>query len=194
MNATRPAGRVPAQRPAPDAASPCAGPASPILVLGLGNDLLADDAVGLRIVGVVRDRLAGDPRIEVRASGEMGLALLDLIADREAVVVVDSIEGDGIAPGGLRELAPGLDGPPRDWPPHAFGIGDLCRFGRISGLAMPRHLRIFAIGVAGPFVVGGVMHPAVADAVEPAADAVIQRALQLADATADDPRAARGAG
>ena len=50
------------------------------LVLGLGNDLLTDDAIGILAVREVRRRVAHLAQVEVCETMEMGLALLDFIA------------------------------------------------------------------------------------------------------------------
>ena len=50
-------------------------PTAPVLILGLGNELLKDDAVGIRVA----ERLQGTfpAGVEVRATSLFGLALLD---------------------------------------------------------------------------------------------------------------------
>lgn len=68
-----------------------AGSAKPVLVLGLGNLLLGDDGVGLRLL----DQLAaGDcsEDVEFIDGGTQGLALLGYLEDRELVVVLDAIQ------------------------------------------------------------------------------------------------------
>src|SRR5512136_74051 len=79
-------------------------PVSRVLLLGLGNDILTDDAVGLQVVRQLRGELAGHPTIDVRETTEMGLALLDFITGYSVVVIVDSIQTGKAAPGSLHEL------------------------------------------------------------------------------------------
>lgn len=74
----------------------------PILVLGLGNLLLSDDAVGLRLL----QELAGETSsqdVEFVDGGTQGLALLPHLADRQAVLVLDAI-GLGAEPGTVHML------------------------------------------------------------------------------------------
>jgi hydrogenase maturation protease len=151
-----------------------------VLVLGLGNDILTDDAVGLRIVESVRERLAGEPDVEIKATAEMGLALLDEIADRESVVLVDSVQTGDAAPGTLHEID-SLDlSRVLTTAPHFLGIGETLALGKMLGLAMPRNVRIFAIEVADPYTLGSTMTPAVAQAVAPAAERVVAQARHFA--------------
>ena len=80
----------------------------PVLVLGLGNILLRDEGVGVRVIEAMRqmDLPSG---VEVFDGATAGLDLLEVLAHRRRVIVVDAFEGDG-APGtvwrlGLEELA-----------------------------------------------------------------------------------------
>ena len=94
-----------------------------ILLLGLGNDILTDDAVGLNVIRHLREPLAVDARIEVCETMEMGLALLDFIVGYRAVVIVDSIQ-TGQAPAGtiLEVDADGLK-QITGRTPHFLGVG-----------------------------------------------------------------------
>jgi hydrogenase maturation protease len=151
-----------------------------ILVLGLGNDILTDDAVGLRVVEATRELLAGEPDIEVKTTTEMGLALLDEIAGREAVVLVDSVQTGKERPGHVHELSAEDLSSVLSTSPHFLGIGETLALGRMLGLDMPRHVRIFAIEVADPFTLGTTMAPEVEQAVAPAAARVSAQARALA--------------
>ena len=81
-----------------------ADPARKLLLLGLGNDILTDDAVGLHVVRELQPKLAAHPSIDIRETTEMGLALLDFITGYRAVVIVDSIQTGKAPPGFLHEL------------------------------------------------------------------------------------------
>ena len=150
-----------------------------VLILGLGNDLLSDDAVGLRVVNEIRGRLAADSRIDVHETTEMGLALLDLIVGYDALVVVDSIQTGRQAPGFIHELEALhlLRGATRT--PHAVGIEQLCHLGSMRGLSVPRHVKIIAVEVGDPFTFGNEMTAEVAAAIDDAADLAVQRALEF---------------
>ena len=155
---------------------------SPVLVLGLGNDILSDDAVGLHVAHEVRARLAGEPDIEVRATTEMGLALLDEIAGREAVVLVDSVQTGRAPPGHLHEFGPGDLSQVLTTSPHFLGVGETLALGNLLGLPMPRQVRIFAIEVNDPFTLGTNLTPTVQQAVTAAVDRVTAQARELTSA------------
>lgn len=155
-----------------------AGPAT-ILVLGLGNDILSDDAIGLRVATLVEGQLAGETGIEVRATTEMGLALLDEMSGREGVVLVDAVQTGRAAPGHVHEIDPGELPGVGTTSPHFLGVGETLALGRTMGLPMPRQVRIVAIEVADPFTLGTALTPGVAAALAPAAArvAAVARAL-----------------
>jgi hydrogenase maturation protease len=156
---------------------------SRVLVLGLGNDILTDDAVGLRVVEAARAFLAGEPDIEVRITTEMGLALLDEIADRESIVLVDSVQTGEAPIGTIHEIDSMELTRVLTTAPHFLGIGETLALGRMLGLAMPRDAMIFAIEVADPYTLGTVMTPAVEQAVAQAAGRVAAQARQFARAS-----------
>jgi hydrogenase maturation protease len=163
-----------------------------VLVLGLGNDLLADDGIGLQVARNVRERLAGERDITVRDSSEMGLALLDEIAGVEALVLVDSIQTGRAPPGHVHELCAGDLGGLRANSPHLLGIGDTLALGRLLGLPMPGCIRILGIEVSDTTTFGAELTPAVAAALQPAADRAAAAARAFAAARAGGGGGAAG--
>jgi hydrogenase maturation protease len=135
------------------------------LLLGLGNDLLGDDAIGLRVAAALREPLAAYAQIAVWQSAEMGLALLDLIAGFEGLVLVDAIQ-TGRAPAGFVHE---LDGDElrafSKMSPHFLGIGEMLVLGRELGMAMPKQVRVFAIEVQDPFTMSLHLTPTLEAAV-----------------------------
>ncbi|TAN38179.1 MAG: hydrogenase maturation protease [Verrucomicrobia bacterium] len=135
-----------------------------ILLLGLGNDILTDDAVGLLIARQLRGEFAGDPRIVIHETQEMGLALLDFITGYREVVLVDAVQTCAASPGTLHELdADGLKNL-TGRTPHFLGVGETLALGRKLGLAVPEHVRIFAIEVADAHTLGTNLSPVVQNA------------------------------
>ncbi len=140
---------------------PDARPAPPrhILILGLGNDLLTDDAIGLRITAEARRWLSDSDYITIRQTTEMGLALLDEITGFDELVIVDAIQTGGVAPGFVHEIqGTSLSRVPLV-SPHFVGIGELLALARELHLKVPGKVRIFAVEVEDPFTVGTHMSP-----------------------------------
>lgn len=77
-----------------------------LLVLGLGNLLLTDDAVGLELLARLESDWpsgADDPEVEFVDGGTQGLALLGVISGRRALLVLDAV-GLGAAPGTVHAM------------------------------------------------------------------------------------------
>ena len=146
--------------PAKSGLEACASSPPRVLLLGLGNDILTDDAVGLHVVHELQRELAGHPCIDVRETTEMGLALLDFITGYRAVVIVDSIQTGKAAPGSIHELDAAALNHLTGRTPHFVGVSETLALGRQLGLAMPEQVRIFAIEVEDPFTLGPALTPA----------------------------------
>ncbi len=135
-----------------------------LLVLGLGNDILTDDAIGLRIVRALREPLAGVEFIDTLETEEMGLSLLDHIVGYDELVIVDAIQ-TGTAPPGHLHRFDGRELPSRrTGAPHFLGVGDTLALGRLLDLPMPGQVTILAIEVADPLTLGTDVTPALAQA------------------------------
>lgn len=130
-----------------------------VLLLGLGNDLLTDDAIGLEVARAARQFLAEYEKVTVEESLEMGLSLLDLITGFDVLLLVDSIQTKQAPPGFLHDFdANDLSTLPAQ-SPHFLGIGEVLALGRSLGLQVPRYIRIFAIEVQDPYKVSREMSP-----------------------------------
>ena len=71
------------------------------LVLGIGNPILTDDGVGIKIAQKLKEEKA---RLEVIMTSEAGIALLDLVAGYDKLVIIDSIKTEKGKPGDLYKL------------------------------------------------------------------------------------------
>ena len=94
---------------------PCLGTRTrpcPLLVLGVGNILLRDEGIGVRVVEAM-EQVELPPEVELFDGATAGLDLLDAIADRQKVIIIDAIDGNS-GPGtvirlGLDDLAARMD-------------------------------------------------------------------------------------
>lgn len=153
-------------------------PASPVLVLCLGNPLRRDDAVALHVAAALR--AAPPPGAEVRTSAASGLYLLDEMDGFDRVVVVDAVRTLAHPPGTVHALpledlhAPG--GPS----PHAIGLPSALARARAAGAPVPARILVVAVEVEDMEHVGEGLGPAVAAAVPAAARAAREAVDRLA--------------
>ncbi len=75
-----------------------------ITVLGLGNILLRDEGLGVRVVERLAARYDFDDNIQVLDGGVLGMRLMGIVAACDVLIVVDAVHNEG-APGTLYRLA-----------------------------------------------------------------------------------------
>lgn len=80
-------------------------PVHPVLIVGLGNPLMGDDGIGVRVLGALRARRDLPPDTELIDMGTGGLALLHVLPGRRRVVVVDAADME-LRPGESRVFTP----------------------------------------------------------------------------------------
>ncbi len=74
------------------------------LVLGVGNILLSDEGVGVHAIEAMKGRDL-PPDVEVLDGGTASLELLNIIANRDKVIIIDAVEGGG-EPGTIYRFTP----------------------------------------------------------------------------------------
>jgi hydrogenase maturation protease len=111
------------------------------LVLGLGNPILSDDGVGIRVAREVADQF-GNADATVAELSETGLGLLDSITGYEHVIIVDAIQTKEGNAGQIYRL--GLEDLTLTRyfsSPHQINLA----LGKMLGFAMPERVTIFAV-------------------------------------------------
>ena len=148
------------------------------LVLGLGNELAADDAAGLLVARAVREQ--GTDAADVIETSASGMALIEIFDGYDRAIVVDSIRTGRNPPGTITELtleqighvvAPSL---------HQAGLPELAAVAERLGLKFPSEIRVLAVEVQDPYTLGGAVSTAVAAAVDELARRVRARLEQWA--------------
>ncbi len=77
-----------------------------ILVMGIGNPLMTDEGVGVRVAELLMSGYEFPDSVEVVDAGTMGLGIMNLFRDRDLVIVVDAIDNTGHPPGTVVLLSP----------------------------------------------------------------------------------------
>ena len=133
------------------------------LVLGLGNELAGDDAVGVLVARVVRPELEGVA--DVIESSASGLALIETFAGYDRAVVIDAILTGRHPPGAIVEMGLGDVGRVVAPSTHQAGLPELTAVASRLGLAFPSATRVFAVEVVDPYTLGAGLSDPVAAAV-----------------------------
>jgi hydrogenase maturation protease len=143
------------------------------LVLGLGNPLLGDDAVGLKVAAAVRERVASRDDVAVEEETAGGLQLMERLTGYDRAILVDAIVGHG-APGAVRRMGPEEVPTQRTAVAHGIDLPAALALGRSLGLPMPAVVRVIAVEAVSVLEFRHDMTPAVAAAIEPAVAAVLE--------------------
>ena len=74
------------------------------LVLGMGNPILGDDGVGVRIAEEVQVALPADAGVDVSEACVGGLSLMERMVGYDTVILVDALCTAPVHPGAVRKL------------------------------------------------------------------------------------------
>jgi hydrogenase maturation protease len=136
-----------------------------IVVVGLGNPVLTDDAVGLQVAQALAERLAAAPVDVIQASWG-GMRFIDLLAGYDRAVIVDAIEWKRGPPGTIYRLTADEAIPTlRAVSFHDMSMGSALALGRALDIPLPVEVVFFAVEALETRTFSEVMTPAVAAAV-----------------------------
>lgn len=116
------------------------------LILGLGNPLVSDDSVGLRVAAELARRLAGRPDVEVGEDYWGGLRLMERMIGFDRAIVVDAIV-TGAPPGTLHRLTPADVPTQRSASAHDVNLPTALALGRQAGARLPPDGQIVLVGI-----------------------------------------------
>ena len=147
-------------------------------IIGLGNSMRGDDAVGLLAARRIREQVGN--HVDVIEAESAGVELLDLMAGAGAVLIIDAA-CSGKAPGTIHRLDASA-GPivPELFPrsTHAIGVGEALVLARTLGV-LPNKVIVYGIE-AGDTDIG---HP-LSSQVDHALNEVLQLILREVEASA----------
>ena len=154
-----------------------------VAVLGLGNPVLTDDAVGLHVAAEVDRLLREHPiaGVTVLTSTRAGFELIDLLAGYTHVMIIDCLEIPNSIPGRVRRLDPSrLSGSARLVGVHDISVADAFELASTLGTRMPDTVEIYAVEGGDMLTLSEELTPATAAAVPPLARALYARAGEWA--------------
>ncbi|HWR84126.1 MAG TPA: hydrogenase maturation protease [Candidatus Deferrimicrobium sp.] len=144
-----------------------------VLVLCLGNDVLSDDAFGFRLSELLKTRADLSDRVEVIFAPLGGFQLLDLLKDRQRVLIVDTIITGNSPPGTLHYFPMGHLTPAHSLTgSHQINLPTALDLGRKLGVTMPNTIDVLAVEAQDVYTIGETLTPPVQAALEPAIVAV----------------------
>jgi hydrogenase maturation protease len=157
------------------------GPAHPkTLIVGLGNPILGDDAIGWRVAERIQTRLAlepaGAPGLVVDCLALGGLSLMERLVGYERAIIIDAITTGQGPPGAVSCF------PLESLPDHSAGhttaahdtsLATAITLGRTMGAALPDHITIVAVEAEQVYDFSEELSPEIAAAIPQAEQVVL---------------------
>ena len=145
-----------------------------VLVIGLGNPIMTDDAIGLKVAETIES--IGIANVETRQEAIGGLDIIPLITGYRNVIIVDAIKT------GLYEPGTVIVFNPEDFEPtvanvsaHGINLTTAMHIGRqLEPESMPESVRFVAVEVSDLVTVSEIMTEAVSNALPDAVDTVLK--------------------
>jgi hydrogenase maturation protease len=121
------------------------------VVLGLGNSLLCDDAVGLRVAAALQELMDADPvdGVTVVTSARAGFEVIDLLAGTEEAIIIDCLDVPDAEPGRVRRLdLQDVAGAARLVGAHDLSVAAAFELAAEMGISMPDSVEIYGVEAA----------------------------------------------
>ena len=139
------------------------------IIIGVGNPVLTDDSVGLKIAAELRNRGLATAQVH---SG--GMELMETMTGYDRAIVIDAMVS-GRPPGTIRELGPAdLPATRNAHSTHDASLPVALELGRMAGLRLPGEIRIWGVEAGDVVTVGEGLTPAV----ERAVPRVVERVMR----------------
>jgi hydrogenase maturation protease len=118
----------------------------PLLVLCLGNEIIRDDGFGPAVAQALEKETETNRRADVIFAPVAGFSLLDLLANRRRVLIVDTIRTGKADPGTLHSFPAGVLTPSHHLTTsHQISLPTALELGKRLGCTMPEHIDILAV-------------------------------------------------
>lgn len=114
-----------------------------VLVLGLGNILLSDEGVGVKVVEELQNRYDCSDAVEIVDGGTMGLELLPYFEERSHILIVDAVKS-GNEPGTVTRIKDPPAFLQEKTSPHQIGLPDVLRIAAITD-SLPQNVMLFGM-------------------------------------------------
>lgn len=141
------------------------------LVIGIGNELMGDDAVGI----VAARRIAQETTAQVEELASMGWDILDILEGRQRALILDSMHTGEYPPGSVVQLSLSDFQTLPAYSPHWIALPATLAAARKIGLNVPQEVVIVAMEIINPFR----LRPGLTATTAQAMDAFVEYALAI---------------
>ena len=148
------------------------------LLMGMGNPILSDDAVGVRLARDIGGKLAGTPGLSIMEECSVGgLNIIEVVEGYDSLIILDSIRTTGGTPGDWhRFTAEALRDTMNLNNIHDVNFATALELGRRMGMKLPTEedIHIFAVEVLDLMTFSEVMTPPLESAFPEFSEAILR--------------------
>ncbi|MBI4690854.1 MAG: hydrogenase maturation protease [Nitrospirae bacterium] len=145
------------------------------VIIGLGNPILTDDGVGIKVSRMLKDRLNRNIGIDVKEVYAGGIRLMDEMIGYEKVVVIDAMVTGEAAPGTIRQMSLSDAIMTKNIvSTHDTNLPTAIEMGRTLGLQLPAEIKLWGIEAEDTETFGEDLTDKVADAVQPLVEKILE--------------------
>lgn len=146
------------------------------IVIGVGNPLLGDDGVGIRVAREVSKRFHGHCDIAVSELYAGGLRLMEAMVGFDRALVVDAMVSGVCPPGTVRRFTPEELGATRNLLcAHDTSLPAALAMGRMMGLPLPEEIQVWGVEAVCCEEFGEALTPPVEQAVPGLVDELVRQ-------------------
>ena len=117
----------------------------PLIIIGLGNEILSDDGLGIRVVRELKERLRADD-VDILELQVGGIQLLDYFTGYQQCIIVDAIVTGTHPPGtAYRFIQTPESEPVTITSSHQLNLAQVLTLGKMLGADVPQKLAVYAM-------------------------------------------------
>ncbi len=151
------------------------------IVLGLGNPVLSDDSVGLKVAQRLLEKVDRQD-VDIVETTAAGLDFLEILAGYDKAIFIDAIQTPAGPAGKVYRLElDALAGTRHGSSPHDVSLCTALELGKRLQLELPREIVIFAVEAANVITLSETCTPAVEAAIPACVDLVIEELGEAAE-------------
>jgi hydrogenase maturation protease len=150
------------------------------LIIGLGNTILSDDGAGILVAREIKKRRNGLKSIDIVEASLGGIGLIDLMADYNTVIIVDSIKTENGSPGTFYKLnINDLGDTAYPCSSHLLDLRTTIELGKKMGYNMPESIDIYAIEIRENTTFSESLSPEVEKAIPELAKKIVEELILI---------------
>lgn len=155
-----------------------------ILVLGMGNDIMGDDAAGLVAARRLEEKLNTGGGVDFCFISSAGFILMDVMEGYDKVLVLDSVLSEKSSAGNIRELDKTELMGKYSGSPHYTGLPEIIELASRLELEFPDELRALVIAINEK----GILREGLSNAVKEKIPAFTDKAAQIVNNWQYEPK------